>query len=286
MRILAFIAAATILLGGIASISGCSSGKNGQASLNAEDRFALGKQKFDDGDYLGAIQEFQIVTLQFQGSTVASDAQFYLAESYFQRHEYLLAAAEYETLIKRLRSSGLLPRAQYKRALCFYELSPGPSLDQQNTKKAIESFQEFIEYNPTNELVPEAEARIRELNDKLAVKMYNAAVLYMKMDDHKSAEIYFRKVLERFHDSEWADDSQIGLVQALIARKKYSEAKEEVQRFFVRYPNSSLLATAEDLLNEINSKLKQGSNTAFPGLMPSVGTVTAQARTSSPSHDR
>ena len=267
---------------GVVFLSGCSSSKDAVENIDAEDRFNLGRQKFDKGDYHEAIKNFQILTIQFRGSAFADDAQYYLAESYYERHEYILANSEYETLIRRMRSSEFVPLAQYKRAMCHYKLSPRPSLDQTNTKKAIDSFQEFIEYNPTHEFVPEAEEKIRELNNKLALKMYNTARLYVRMEFFRAGQITFEQLLERFHDSDWADHAHVGLVEVLVTRKRYLEAKDAVQRFFIRFPNSPLVVKAEKLQNEINSKLNQGLNTAFPGSSPRQEETSREIHVSSP----
>lgn len=276
---------------GVAFLSSCSSGKDAVENIDAEDRFAIGKQKFDKRDYLDAIKDFQIVTIQFQGSAVADDAQFYLAECYYERREYILAASEYERLIRRMRSSELVPLAQYKRALCYFQLSPRPEFDQEYTKKAIDSFQEFIEYNPTNQFVPDAETKIHELNNRLAWKIYKAARLYMKWGNKRAAQYYFEQIIERFHDSEWADNAQIGLTEVLILRKRYTEAKDEVRQFFLRFPNSPLTPKAENLQNEINAKISeqnkvnskrnQGSSIALPGSSSAEDTIAAGVEASS-----
>lgn len=267
---------------GVFLLPGCSSSKYTTENIDADDRFARGKQKFDKGDYLKAIEEFQLVALQFQGSGVADDAQFYLAESYYYRDEYILAASEYETLIRRMRSSEWVPQAQYKRAMCYYELSPRPPLEQSYTRKAVDSFQEFIEYNPTDSLVIEAEAKIRELNDKMALKKYDTGRLYMRLEYYKSAQIVFEALLEQYHDSDWADDAHVGLVEALIARRRYREAKDQIERFFVRFLNSPLKTKVQRLQLEIDQKLNQGLNTVTPGSFPRDSGTTLNAHTRSP----
>src|SRR5207249_3181699 len=70
-------------------LAGCGSSEV-TVNLSAEARFEMGKKKFDQGDYLEAIADFEIIKLQYPGSGVADDAQYYLAESHFKREEYLL----------------------------------------------------------------------------------------------------------------------------------------------------------------------------------------------------
>lgn len=233
-------------------------------SLSADERFELGKKKFDDEDYLEAINEFEIVKLQFPGSAVADDAQYYLAECRFRREEYLLAAEEYKALRRNTPASPLVPQAMYKTAFCYYELSPPSMLDQQYALMAIDEFQAFIEYNPTHELVPDAEAKIKELNTRLAKKLFDTAELYMTMEYYRSATIYYTTVVEKYHDTPYAEPALIGKVKSLIARRKYDEAKRDVNRFFEKYPMSVHRRQVEILRDEIDEHLRGKSAATGP----------------------
>jgi outer membrane protein assembly factor BamD len=238
---------------------GCHS-SNVVENLSAEDRYTLAKAKFDDENYLDAIEDFRVITLQYPGSRVADSAQFFLAQSYFHRDQFILAASEYETLVRSMSVSPLVPEARYEIGMCYYELSPNSDLDQKYTYKALDAFQSFIEYHPTNALVPQAEQKIRELNTKLAGKEYNSGKIYMKMEYYGAAERQFQFVLEKYHDTDYAPPALIGEVEALIARKKYSEAKKEIDKFFVRYPSSPLIDRAKQLSEQIESNLESTGN--------------------------
>ncbi|HMD14622.1 MAG TPA: outer membrane protein assembly factor BamD, partial [Bacteroidota bacterium] len=214
------------------------------------------KQKFQNGDYLEAISDFDVIKMQYPGSGVADSAQFYLGECHFQRGEYLLAAEEYQTLKRSMPASGLVPLAQYKIALCFYNLSPKSSLDQKYITRAIDEFQTFIEYYPKEEQVPDAETKIKELNNRIAQRLYETASLYMTMEYYKSAVIYYNTVAEKYFDTPYAEPSLLGKVKALVSRKHYDEAKINIEKFFEKYPNSSLKQDAQSLRDDINDHLK------------------------------
>ena len=228
-------------------------------TLTAEERFQHAKALFDNEDYLEAITEFTVITLQFQSSPYADDAQYYLGECRFMRREYLLAASEYRLLKNNMPASSLVPDAQYKLGLCYYNLSPKVSLDQQYTKKSIEELQAFVEYYPGNEHATDAEEKIQELTVRLALKQYNAAMLYVRLDDYKSAIIYFDDVIEKYHDTEYAPLAYIGKVEALMARRKYAEADAEVDKFLNLYPNSVLRSEMDDLKSRIQKELNARS---------------------------
>ncbi len=222
-------------------------------SISAEERFEIGKQKYDDEDYLEAISDFEIIKLQYPGSAMADDAQFYLAESRFRREEYLLAGAEFQELIRSMPASPFVPIAQYKIGLCYYKLAPNSSLDQQYTLRAIDEFQTFIEYYPQDDSAAYASVKIQELNERLARKLFDTAELYMILEYFKSATIYFTDVVEKYHDTQYAEPALFGKIKSLIARKRYSEAKKEIEIFFDKYPSSPLRSEIETLHKTVNN---------------------------------
>lgn len=247
MKLFYSIIIVVLTITSLSLFTSCSSSKL-ERSLTAEEHFELGMKEFNDENYLEAINEFTVITLQYPGSAVSDDAQYYLGECRFMREEYLLASYEYEVLKKNMPASPLVPQAQYKIALCYYQLSPKYSLDQSYALKAIDEFQAFIEYFPADTLATKAETKIYELRDRLAEKEYQTAVLYMKMEYYKAATIYFDNVLENYHDSQYAERSYVGKIEALVKRKKRDDAKAEAEKLFSRFPKTTYREKIDSLL--------------------------------------
>jgi outer membrane protein assembly factor BamD len=260
IRALLFSAAVLAMTAFLASCGSSDVVKN----LTAEERFELGRQKFADGDYLEAITEFQMVKLQYPASSVSDDAQYYLAECHYAREEFLLASEEYQSLKRLMASSPYVPQAQYKIAMCYYNLSPRSSLDQTYGKKAIEEFQSFIEDFRADTLVASAESRIRELNTRLAQKLFETAEVYEKLEYNKSATLYYDMVIEEYHDTEYAEPALLQKARVLVTRKKYEDARAELDKFLAKYPSSALRSDAESLRASIES-LKDATPAAAPG---------------------
>jgi len=236
-------------------LQGC--GSSGVTKMmSAEERLEIANREFDDEDYLEAIPEFEAIKLQFPGSSVADDAQFYLGECRFNMEEFLLAALEYQELVRTMPASPLLPTAQYKIGLSYYNLSPKSSLDQRYTQRAIDEFQAFIEYYPQHELAQDAAQKIRDLTGRLARKIFDTAELYMILEYYKSATFYFTTVIEKFHDTEYAEPALLGRAKSYIERKKYDDAKRDVERFLEKYPSSQRTAEAQTLNRDIEKHLK------------------------------
>ena len=234
--------------------SGCGS-NDATKQLSAEEQYELGMKAFKDEDYLAAIEEFKVVSIQYQGSKVADSAQFFMAESRYLREEYILAAFEYDILIRNMPSSIFVSRSRFKRATCFFELSPKSYLDQNYSRKAIDEYQAFLEYHPADTLAPLAEKRIVELNTKLAKKDYESGMTYMHMGYYKAATYYFDLILEKYHDTQYAELALLKKAEALTNRKKYADAKEAVDKFLVKYPASTLKSDADQLSIDIEKKI-------------------------------
>lgn len=242
-----------------AILGGCSS-KEATTTISPEQRFESARALFDNGDYLEAINEFNIITVQYQGSAVAGEAQYYLAECRYKREEFLLASYEYQTLRRNMPASPRVPDAMYKLGMCFYNLSPKSRLDQQYTKRAIEELQAFVEYYPKNEHAADAAEKIQELNNRLAKKEFDTAQLYATMDYYKSAIVYYDNVIEKYHDTDYAPLAYLSKTELLISRKKFSEAKAVIMTFIDKYPNSVLRGRADKLNQSIEAELQSATS--------------------------
>ncbi|HEY6907716.1 MAG TPA: outer membrane protein assembly factor BamD [Ignavibacteriaceae bacterium] len=236
-------------------IEGCSSGID-TTNMTGENRLAYAVKLYDNEDYLEAINEFQAILLQYPGSSISDDAQFYLAKTRFARTEYILAAFEFSKLIKNMPASEFVAESQFMLAQCYYELSPNYNLDQKYTKKAIQEFQAFIDFFPTNERVPQAEKMIDELNNKLAEKDYTIARIYEKMDYLKAALIYYEDVIETYHDTPYAPLAMYNKINVLIERNRNTEAIAETEKFLDRYPDDK---NADDV-RKIQARLENRLN--------------------------
>lgn len=228
----------------------CSSSKEIEI-IPVEERFERGKALFDNESYLEAIEEFKIITVQYQGSEYADDAQFYIAESRYMRGEYILAAAEYDNLIRTMPSSPFVSIARYKKAMSYYNLSPKYQLDQKYTRFALDEFQTFVEYSPKDSMVNDAEAKIAEMTLKLAQKIYESGKLYYRVEYYKAAISYFDKVISEYRDSKFVDQAMFWKAKCLKERKKYDDALNVLTELTAKFPDTSLLPDIMDLQKNI-----------------------------------
>jgi len=233
--------------------AGCSSSKSTIDTDDPQKAFNIAKRKFDKKEYVDAIEDFSLLKIRFQGTDISDKVQFYTAESYYFQKEYLLAEYEYSVFMRDYPMSPLYSDARYKLAMTYYLLSPKYSLDQEYTKRAINEFLGFIEQFPQDKNVHDAEAKLKELRDKLAYKDFIIAENYLKNGNNRSAAIYYQNVYENYIESEWADDAMVGQADALVNGKKYDEAKKVLEKFYKYFPKSRLKSKAD----KISARIKE-----------------------------
>ena len=117
-------------------------------------------------------------------------------------------------------------------AYCFYLDSPRSNLDQENTRKAIEELQLFVNLYPESDRAKEASELIQSLRDKLEKKAFDNAKLYYNMglpDDYRAAVIALENVLKQYPDTKHAEDVEYLLIksQYLFADNSYPYRQEE-----------------------------------------------------------
>ncbi len=225
----------------------------------AEEQFRLGLEEFLDGDYQEAVAHFEVIRLQFPGSSVADSARYYTALSRYEREEYLLASYEFNQIIQGGASRELMADAYYQFAQCYYQLAPKVQLDQTYTMRAIDALQNFVEAYPSHARAQEVEKQVIELVNRLAEKEYGTAILYEKMEVPESALIYFGTVADRYYNTDLAEPAMAGKIRSLLALKRYAEVQAAAKEFTEKYPASELRAQVESNAANAAALLRRGA---------------------------
>ncbi len=150
-----------------------------------------------------AEDRFTFIVFNFPGSRQASDAQYYLAETYFQGRDYDQAQNEFDFYIKSYPNGRFQEDATYKLALSYLKSAPGHVRDQTRALKAREIVEEFIETYPDSPLRAQAEQLRGDVDERLAMKEFDAARLYYTSGEYKSALVYYEYVLKTYPGARW-----------------------------------------------------------------------------------
>jgi outer membrane protein assembly factor BamD len=232
-----------------------------------EEAYERGYELYEQERYDRAIRYFQGVFDYGRTTESAADAQLYLAHSYFENGDYILAANEYTRFLGTYRNDPRAEGAEYGRALSYYHLSPQYQMDQTNTLQALTYLQLFLDRFPNSDLKDEAEEHIAELREKLAHKEFAAGEMYERRGYFQAAAIQFESVFDEYPDTRWADDALVGAMRSYIAFADRSVAARQperlrnainnYERLIQLFRDSPLIAEAEALYERASVQLEQ-----------------------------
>jgi len=210
----------------------------------AEDAYTVGVDALEREDYLLAIEAFTRVTMVSPLGDWADDALVGLGDAHRAIGEYAIAEEEYRRLVSDYPRSPLVPEAEYKVGLSYYEQSLPAELDQSMTRSAIDQFDRFVEAYPSSDLVPDARQRITELRARLASKEFAAAMLYVKLRDPKAARLYLEAVVADYPDTDWARRALLEIARSHASEGATALADQAYDRVMELYPGTEEAASA------------------------------------------
>jgi len=208
----------------------------------------------EKGKYEKAIAELQDLLAKFPGAEWAPEAQFLLAEGYYRSGDYSSAISEYEQVVEQYGLSPWAERAQFQIGMCYLKQSLPPSLDQEDTYKALEVFGRFLEDYPESPLAERAKGYIRKCRDKLAEKLYRMGLVYRKLGHPEAAEIYFRDLLKEYPDSRWAPWALYELGRLAEDRGDLGEARRAFEEVLSGEGEESLKHRAREALKKLKAE--------------------------------
>ena len=207
-------------------------------------RFDVGVEAARHGNYMLAIESFRNITLETPLHEIADDALVALADAHRAIADFVSAEDEYRTLLLDYPHSALVPEAEYKLGMTFFDQMLPIGLDQSMTEQAISQFEYFVAAFPSSEFADEAAGRILELRTRLAEKRYDSAVLYFTLRKPKAARVYLEAVIVEYPNTVWARVALLDKARSFAAEGARALAEGEYQRLIESYPETEEARTA------------------------------------------
>lgn len=187
--------------------------ENDPASL-----FKDAEEEIQSDHYLIALDKLRALKNKFPQSKYAIDAQLKIADVYYLQGAYGEAAASYESFRDLHPNHEKTPYAMFRIGKSYFNDLPSTTArDLTPGQKALENYQEFIRLYPTAPEVPEAKEDIKHLRSMLAEKEFSIGEFYFKRDIYDSCKPRFKKVIELYPETTWAEKAKEKLQ---IAEKK------------------------------------------------------------------
>jgi len=248
-------------------VSSCSEFRRVQKSDDWKLKYDKAMEYYEKGDYYRSIALFEEVLPLTRGKIEGEKAQFYYAYAHFKDRQYILSAHYFKTFYETYSRSQFAQEAQFMYAYSLYMDSPLYSLDQTNTRDAIDALQAFINRYPESEFEKQANDIINELQVKLETKAYYNAKEYYKIGLLLSAKVAFENFSKDYPDSKYNEELRFLRIEATfkVAQKsipskqkeRYHEVIELYEKFVDRYPDSKYLNMAEKYYSSALNSLEK-----------------------------
>ncbi len=250
------------------SIIGCKSKfEKLRLSTDTAKKYQEAVKLYNDKSYSKALILFDDLVQRYRGRSEAEDLYYYYAYTNYKLKDYTAARYHFKTFSDTYPSSPKAEECRFMAAYCYYLESPIYSLDQDNTIKAIEALQLFINLYPKSERVTEASKLIENLREKLEKKSYANARLFLDIGDYKSAVIAFRNSMRDYPDTQYAEEMEFLTIKAqyLYALNSIESKQEErfnetlslYSEFVEQYGSSKFLKEAEQIKKEADKGIAE-----------------------------
>ncbi|MFA6277349.1 MAG: outer membrane protein assembly factor BamD [Pedobacter sp.] len=258
-----FILSFTIVL---LSLAGCKSRfEKLRLSNDVAKKYQEGIRLYNKKDYSKALILFEGLAQKYRGTAEAEDLNYYYAFTLYRLKDYTTARYKFKEFADTYPASKNAEECRYMGAYCYYLDSPKSSLDQENTYKAIDALQLFINLYPKSDRATQAAQYIANLRGKLESKAFDNAKLYYDLGgyditNYKSAVIALKNAQIEFPDIKYAEEMNLLIIksQYMYAKNSYAVRQEDrfneaigyYKEFIEAYPNSKYAKEAKQLKDD------------------------------------
>jgi outer membrane protein assembly factor BamD len=175
-------------------------------SNDADAKYEAAFNYFNEGKYSRAASLFESLSVLTNGTERDDTVRYYWGLSNYKFKDYYTAETNFANFLETYPRSPFSSEARYLRLDCLYRSTLRWELDQNPTYKAMTEISEYMIDFPDTPHMQACRDMLKELNDRLDKKAYEAAKLYYKMEYYMSSRIAFRNVLKDDSENIYRED--------------------------------------------------------------------------------
>jgi outer membrane protein assembly factor BamD len=238
------------------SIAGCKSRfEKIRLSNDVAKKYQEAMRLYNKKDYSKALILFEDLSQKYRGRSEAEELNYHYAFTLFNLKDYTTARFQFKYFADTYPTSKHAEECRYMGAYCYYLDSPEYSLDQENTYKAIDAMQLFINLYPKSDRVAKASEYISDLRGKLERKAFENAKMYYELggydiSNYKAAVVALKNAQIDFPDIKYVEEMDMLIVKSQYLYAKNSLEYRQEDRFneAIAYANEFLEAHPESKL--------------------------------------
>src|SRR6201988_3162355 len=193
-------------------------------SSDYEYKYTKAIEYYNKTNYTSAQTLFEELIPVFKGTDRAEQVYFYYTYCHYYLTDYALAGFHFRTFARTFPNSTHAEECSFMNAYCYYLSSPKYSLDQSDTKNAIQEIQNFLNEFPESKRVDTCNILMDKLRFKLEKKSYEITKGYFFRDDWKAATPACLNFIKDFPESVHNDEMLF-----MVIKSYYLLAKNSVE---------------------------------------------------------
>jgi outer membrane protein assembly factor BamD len=172
----------------------------------AQELYDEAAQLAKKGNVEKAAEAFMQVRTYYPGHELARKAIFNTADLYYDQEDYELALKNYEEFRLLYPTDMDAGYCLFRIGMCHYKQMGTLDRDQNETMKAIQSFEVFMKTYPGSPYVKEAADRLKEAKTLLAKYYAYIGKFYLKKGNSKAACARFQSIKRQYPDADIGED--------------------------------------------------------------------------------
>jgi len=222
---------------------------------------------YDNKAYLSAARIFEELYPLSIGTPIGDTILFLFADSYFQNHDYQMAAFHFRDYARRYPGTERTELAAFNAVKAMYYTSPDYYLDQFITTITIDEVNLYIQQYPFSKHIEECNEILDALRDKLAKKDLEMIKMYYQTGYYEAAQIMVKNFMKTFSSSKFTPEALYILVKnnydfarKSVENKKYFRYKDCLDAYETlrnQCPESNYLADVKKIVNEAENQIKK-----------------------------
>lgn len=208
-----------------------------------------------------AIKLYEQILPTLQGKPQSQIVQYNIANALYNIEDFIQSGYKFERFTKAFPNSQKLEEAYFKSAESYYNLSPRYSLDQTDSKKAINKLQFYLDQYPDGQYFAEANEKLQELETKIERKYYEVAKQYHHTTRYKSAIYDFDNYLVEYPGSAYKEQAYYYKFESAyllainsfeyLMEERFDDALAYFEDYNERYPEGEFIEQAKLYADDI-----------------------------------
>jgi len=210
--------------------------------------FDRGNEALNKKRWLVAREYFREIIDTYPQSPYRADAKLGVGDTYLgegSAESYVLGLNEYREFLAFYPNHVRSGYAQYKLGMTHFRQMHSADRDQTETREAIKEMTLFVERYPSDPLIDDGKAKLREARDRLSQYEYNVGYHYYRSRWYPGAVDRFTKLLEKDPQFTRRDSVYFYLAECYAKAGRPAEALPYFDKVIQEFEQSEHLAEAQ-----------------------------------------